>query len=195
MKWESWKNHADVSRNEKSLCKQRFLPPSPSGHLNIPNDLERVRRSECAAEGVFPLFLRPASWRVKWVCLSWVDYFVVVWSSTATLSHVLIYFLNKCSSHTYTHTGLVTPTTYIKSWRSTTRVEMELWTLSWRESMIGLQNRSCKNVLMFMVWEHAQTFKCQWEKLVAEIMYTNWNRLVWFINLCWQVIFSIMSPK
>ena len=101
MKWESWNNHADVSRNAKSLCKQRFLPPSPSWHLNIPNDLERVRRSECTAEGIFPFFLPPASWQVKWVCLSWVDYFVVVWSSTVTLSHVLIYFRNKHSSHTY----------------------------------------------------------------------------------------------
>lgn len=44
MKWESWNNHADVSRNAKSLSKQRFLPPSPSWHLNIPNDLERVSR-------------------------------------------------------------------------------------------------------------------------------------------------------
>ena len=71
-----------------SLCKQCFLTPLPSWHLNIPNELQRISRSECTAEGIFPFFLCPASWQVKWVCSSWVDYFVVVWSSSVTLSPV-----------------------------------------------------------------------------------------------------------
>ena len=142
MKWESWNNHDDVSRNAKSLCKQRFLPPSwPWQSQQI-----RVRSwrnfsfflTSCILTGEVGV---PELSGLFCGCLKF-------YSDIIKVMFWFIFWTNAVVTHI---THRLTPTTYIKSWRSTIRVEMDLWALSWRESMIGL----CKIAAAKMYW-------CSW---------------------------------
>ena len=150
MKWESWNNHADVSRNAKSLCKQRFLPPSPSWHLI---SLMTLRESADKSAQLTEFFLFSYVLHLdRWSGCAWVEW-TILWLFEVLQRHqVMFWFI--FSTNAVVHislTGLVTPTTYIKSWKSTIGVELDLWVLSWREPMIGL----CKIAAAKMYW-------CSW---------------------------------